>query len=421
MLKKTSQIEVLNEKINNKAMEFLANEALSPNNKMKIMDISSFTSGNICDNVFSKNTQIYVNPTEALRISQYVKEGDKFATVLSSGDFTLDAVFAGARNILTFDISKFQYPMALLKTQAMKVLDFEDYYSFFSNIYSKGYLSPEIYNMIVSRSKNPLLFSFWDIFMQERKIEKKRLMNDQNYRFFSDAKDLLETGMLTDDVLEMIKSLTGSDGLESIEVFNDVYYNATMKKLNSSFRPLKTLSALCGEAGEKIPNSYIESSSSYEETRKKLGNANIKYIRTDVSKLKPNLERAGYLKSGFSGFNSIYLSNIPEFFNGQTFLHIVKNQLMPLLAEDGSIIYCIQGVDEDVLKGKGISSFEHEREDIVKTENISKIFNRVMEINDAESYDYLNSMYDVSLDTVDTFCKGNGNGKTDIYVKVMKK
>ena len=421
MQKKTAKIEVLNEKISNKDMQNYANEVLSQKNKMKVMDISSFSSGDMCCDVFSKNTQIYINPTEALKVAQYVKEGDSVATVLSSGDFALDAVFAGARNVLTFDISKFQYPVALLKTQAMSVLDYDDYYSFFSDIYSKGYLSPEIYSLIVSKSKNPLLFSFWDIFMTERINEKHRLMKDTNYKFFTDAKALSEMGLLPSELSEMIYSLVGSDGQETIKLFNDIYYNKIMKDIDKSFKPLRTITALSGEGGEKTPGSYIESASSYETTRRRLDGINIKFFRTDIAKLKYNLIRSGYTKDGFNGFDTIYLSNIPEFFSGTSFVEIVNSQLMPLLSDDGSIIYCCQGVDEDVLRDESTRDYDKVRKELSSTEDILPLFNKIMEINDSETYHLLNSFYDLSLDVVDTYCEANGNGKSDIYVKVMKK
>ena len=37
------------------------------------------------------------------------------------------------------------------------------------------------------------------------------------------------------------------------------------------------------------------------------------------------------------------------------------------------------------------------------------------------AFSVLSKIYDVSLDICDKYCEANGNGKTDIYVKVMKK
>lgn len=421
MLKKTSQISVLGDKICNKDMECLAKDVLNQNNKLKQMEQESFISGDICEDIFSSNTQFYLNPTEALRISHYVNEGDNFATVLSSGDFALDSVYAGAKNILTFDISKFQYPIALLKTQAIKVLSYDEYFSFFSDIYSQDYLSPDLYNQIVQKSKNPLLFAFWDIYFRERIAEKKRLLNDPNYRFLLDAKDLLEQGLFPRELLNMVESITGNDGTHAIKLFNDVYYNQLMKSTDKAFKPLKTINALSGESGERTKDSYIESSSSYEVTRERLGNVNISFIRTNIAKLRFNLVRTGYTKKDFTGFNSIYLSNIPEFLSGNAFANIVSNQLMPLLSENGSIIYCCQGIDEDVLKGSKTDDFNRARMENFSDLNITSMLNNVMEINDAEAYSILTKLYDVSLDVEDRYCEVNGNGKSDIYVRVMKR
>lgn len=421
MIKKSTDIAILGEKVREKDMAKMAQEVLMPNNKMKIMDGDSFVSGNISSDIFSKNTQFYINPTESLRIANYVNEGDNFATVLGSGDFLLDGVYSGVKRIVTFDISKFQYPIALLKTQAIKVLSYDEYFSFFSDIYSADYLSPGIYKKITSASKNPLLFSFWNIFMEERALEKKKLMNDQNYRFFSDARELLQSGTLPYEIRELLISLTGKDGIDAIKTFNDIYYNQVMKNMDNSFNPLKTISAISGEAGEKVPGSYLESRESFELTRERLEHVDVDFLKTDIAKIKFNLLKSGYTKNGFEGFDSIYLSNIPEFFNGETFANILDSQLIPLLKDDGSIVYCCQGVDEEVLRGKGITDFEQARRENLKIKDMGYLLNRVMEINDAEAFSVLSKMYDVSLDVCDKYCEANGNGKTDIYVKVMKK
>ena len=421
MLKETVQINILGEKINNKGMLLLADTVLNPNNKLKQINFQQLVNGNICYEMFSDNTQFYMNPTEALRVSHYVNDGDAVATVLSSGDFHLDAIYGGAKNLLTFDISRLQYPISLLKTQSIKVLSYEEFFSFFSDVCSKNYLSPEMYKLIASRSKNSLLFSFWDKFMQERISEKKRLMNDPNYRFLSDAKELLEQGVQLDEILLLIKSLIGKDGTTAIKSFNDIYYNKLMRDTDKTFKPLKTMSSLSGEGGRKTQGSYLESEKSFNTVKERISAVNINFLRTDIAKLKLNLLRTGYINGDFNGFDLIYLSNIPEFLNGITFAEIVRNQMMPLLKDTGSIIYCCQGIDEYVLKRKDISDFEKARTSCLSESDISLILNNIMEINDTEAYFILNQLYDLSFDISEKYCEVNGNGKNDIYVKIMKK
>ena len=153
-VKKVIGIENLNlRKIKTKEYTKIAEECLFGGKKV-VLDKSDFFDGNkFSEKIFDDSRVIYANPTEKLMIGDFVKEGDKFATVLSSGDFALDGVFHGAKEIATFDINKNQFLMAELKTKGVQKLSYDDFVAFFSDVSSDGYLSSEIY-----RKVNHLLF-----------------------------------------------------------------------------------------------------------------------------------------------------------------------------------------------------------------------------------------------------------------------
>ena len=55
---------------------------------------------NLSKQLFEDAPTLYLNPTEKMHISNLVVPNSKFLTVLSSGDFVIDASFHGASEIL---------------------------------------------------------------------------------------------------------------------------------------------------------------------------------------------------------------------------------------------------------------------------------------------------------------------------------
>ena len=359
-----------------------------------------------------------LNPTEALKMKEYVREGDSVGTVLGSGDFFIDALHCGARNIVTFDINKLQYPIALLKLNALQVLGYDDFFSFFSDVDSDQFLSPDVYKKIRIIAKNPLLSSFWDTFMKQRVDDLKRLNGNQTYKFFKFYRDMLESGELTQEMMSMIND---SEMMCSIEHINEVYFDAAMKEIDPAYVPLKTTNVLRGEGGKKIDESYLESAEQYSLAVQNSKVARISYVKSNISALMANLSRCGYTRGNFNGFNVIYLSNIPEYMPGETFAKTISEQLMPLLRDDGSIIYCCQGVDIPKLTTTKIDDFKKVRAKICSDRAGRDIFNDINEVNDIEAYQLLRSQYDISFEREKGFCPGNGNDDVDTFVRVMRK
>ena len=416
-----AQIDILGEKITTKAMQSLAEDILSSKYRKIPVTLNSFVEGELCDTLFKKNGQFYLNPTEALKMKEYVHEGDSFATVLGSGDFTMDALHCGAKNIVTFDINRLQYPVALLKLNALQVLNYDEYFTFFSDVESRQYFSPDTYKRISSVIRNPLLTSFWDTFMKQRVLDLRRLNANKNYNFFMFYRDLLERGQLTPEMELMMES---SDMRCTIEHMNEVYFNAAMDKIDDDFIPLKTTSILRGEGGKKIEGSYLENEELFNLSVQHSKTARISYVRSNISALMANLQRCGYTRSNFNGFNVIYLSNIPEYMSGTTFVKTVNEQLMPLIKDGGSVVYCCQGVEREKLTNTKIDDFAKERLEIVSRFALVSdrdLFKDINEVNDIEAYQLLSQEYDISFIQEKSLCSENGNDDVDTFVRVMKK
>ena len=81
--------------------------------------------------MFGGGEILYLNPTEKNIISSVVSSGDTFATVLGSGDFTIEAGRAGAKEILTFDINPHQYNPAALKLAALQNMSYDTFLAFY--------------------------------------------------------------------------------------------------------------------------------------------------------------------------------------------------------------------------------------------------------------------------------------------------
>lgn len=367
-----------NRQLNSSELEKMGRECVSNYSQKKII------SDNDCENadklsvaLFEDSPHIYVNPTENLMLGNYVKDGDTVATVYGSGDFALDAVFHGAKEVVGFDINKFQYPVGAFKTAALKVLDYDDYFSFFSDTMSSSYLDKSVYGKIKLADPKNKFYKFWDPMINQYDKDKKSLSGNPI------------VGMGEFSLFEI--ALTYS------------------KIMGISYAKIPEL--IMGPQGVQTPGSYNENASSYEDTKEKLKSSNISFLKSSLLGFRRQLVLSKYLGSNFSGFDTIYLSNVPEYIEGDSFVNTVQKQLMPLLKDDGSVVYCCQGRDPKILSG-GISSLN-------LRDNMS--VDAVQEKNDVIAFDMLSKMYDVSIETAPTLSDFNGPSKHDTFVKVMKK
>lgn len=420
-MNKVVGIENLNpRKVKSKEYVKMAEECLCGNKQIVLEPEDFFKEHSISQRMFDDSKAIYVNPTEKLIIGDFVKEGDNFATVLGSGDFALDGVFHGAREVTTFDINRNQFLMAELKTKGLQKLSYDDFWALFSDVYSDSYLSSEIYRKIKAQDASDPLFAFWDVILKVREQEKSQFTKYPLYGQFKNFDKLAEEDPDSFFAITSALMLSGG-GYDAIKCFNDIYFDLMMISSDPSYKPSKVFKMIKGMAGTKVEGSYIQDESSYLETCDKLKKSRITFLKSDLAKLRDRMFNVSKFKNGgFEGFNSIYLSNIPEYMNGRDFFNIVSEQLMPLLTDDGSIVYCCQGVDPDVLENASPRELLHM---IAMSKKLGgeAFMNAFQEINNVEGYQALREQYDVSKTTTETLALANGNADTDVFVRVKKK
>ena len=315
----SAKIEILGDK--NLTADIAIEDAQSAIDNSRIhANVSPYNGDNIqlSTILFKDRNQFYFNPTEELSMGNYVNKGSSVLTVLSSGDFPLDSIYHGAKDIITFDINKYQYYIAMLKYLAITKLSYEEYYSFFCDISSNDYLSLKIYKKIISGNKKNPVLTFWDTFMTQRDLDMQNIRNNTQYLL---AK-YLSQDTLTPAMFDYNRKI------------NDLPITATTELILS-------------ENGEKTPNSFLENEASYNLTKREIEKSETSFIKSDLIDLKNNLINAKNFPLPY--FDTIYLSNIQEYLNPTVFKQAIDEQLMPMLKPDGSIVFCCQGITADTL------------------------------------------------------------------------
>lgn len=399
----------LNNKPFNKSDFIRMSNSCLYNNPYRDFSANEFIVGNVSKKLFNDSPTMYLNSNEKLLIGELVGEGDNFLTVLGCGDFALDAVYHGAKDVVTFDINRYQYPMALLRFFALCNMKYNDFWNFFCDPTSDDYLSSSIYKKMKNGLKEDNFISeFWDWVFAHRAIEQENIFNDNEFKKISDMN-------LNGTLPERWKSVLGVNGKIHQVKFDRMMSNYSFGYISSLiFNMLRTYGC------KKSEGSYNFSSGSFEETKERLKKAKVSFIESDISCLKDKLlSSSEFSKYDFCGFKSIYLSNIPEYMSGDNFLCAVTEQLMPLLKDDGVIVYCCQAMSEDILtKSKTIDVLD--RKEVLSYTSGTTMLNLAEEINDIEGFQKVRQLYDVSTVSMDTFGGGNGNADTDVYVYIKK-
>lgn len=390
-MSKETKIKLLNEKHGKpKVVREEAKKCIQ--DKVMVNDINR----NLSQQLFENAPTLYLNPTEKVYISDLIIPDKRFATVLCSGDFAINGSLYGAREILTFDINKHQYYPAALKLKGLQNMTYDEFYGFFSDPASKYFLSPEVYEKLKSSSEIDYdLYAFIDEIIKLRSREK----------------------LYTDNFIKMLRFNTPS--IENVlRQANAVELDMVLQSI-PGYRASSVLRTIAGTSGEKGEGTYLENEISYKKAQEAICDTKISHVRTDISRLKDALEKYKYTKkSDFNGFSSIYLSNIPEYINGDVFADIVRNQLMPLLEENGVISYCAQGTSKETLSlSKETANYLEQNQECL---NVDPIRGRQM-INAINGVNILKDQYDVSFTEAKSLSLLNGAEDQDTYVKIKRK
>lgn len=363
---------------------------------------------NMCGDLFDSGKVFYLNPTEELRMGDIVKPGRKTATVLGSGDFAMDSIYHGVSDITCFDINKYQYYIAALKLKALQNMSYDEYCNFFSDSrYDSKLLNPIIYDKLKSNSTDSCLYTFMDIlikrFNDSRITIREEIKSDPFYYIVQNIKDFNSPSL---------EKFINSLDINFDDNTSELFLNFIFTRFGMGYISPEILSLFHGIETIKSNGSYLESGDSFNNTRDIISNSNISFVNCDVANLSSKLNNS---------FQSIYLSNIPEYMRGDFFVNNVIKSLMNLLDDDGIIAYCCQGVTKDDLsadKDKVIDIIEDPENEIPDMNP----FNRIRLVNDVCGYQSLKKRgFDVSLDEAPSLCIDNGYHDKDTFVYVKKK
>ena len=120
-------------------------------------------------------------------------------------------------------------------------------------------------------------------------------------------------------------------------------------------------------------------------------------------------------------FDTIYLSNIPEFMSVEKIEELFDVELMPLLKDNGTIAYCNQATSLPTL----MMDTEHLndlKEYCRKKRSILDKYLMIKQlVNSVETFRLLVDKYKVDISSLPTACEANGFDLEDTYVYVKKK
>lgn len=119
-------------------------------------------------------------------------------------------------------------------------------------------------------------------------------------------------------------------------------------------------------------------------------------------------------------FQSIYLSNVPEFINGEIFARTVSKQLMPLLNDGGCIAYCCQGTSIDFLN-MADGQLNNLKNQLAVASPVFENLVAQQLLNSIEGLRLIKNDFNVDFYEVPTFCEGNGISDKDTYIYVKKR
>lgn len=334
------------------------------------------TNNNFSESIYQDLPAFYLNSTESLTgVGLAVKPGGTFLTVIGS-DFAIESGYQGAKEIVTFDINLNQLYLAALKLKGAQNFDYFKHFDFFSNFMASSFLSLDEYNRLKQDAlHDPSLYAFFDDFMVQRDCEKRQSGHNTGTPIFNH-----------------IQSLRGVSLSQLRQINNQI------KKPDYDV--------------------YIADKENYRAMQKKIAITNISFVEANFRFLADRLPKAGIPER----YDGIYCSNIPAFFTGEEFYNIVKTQLMPILEDNGAIVYCCQGVSKDTLVNPnninllGLLSLTMR----LTSPHISPYAEIHMK-NSIEAYKLLSKEFNVDLQPSPYSGRNNGLNLEDTFVRIRKR
>lgn len=294
-------------------------------------------------NYFIDNPHIYLNASERVKlaVNSEVKEDSKVLTVASSGDYLLDSVLYGAKKIVNYDINSYQYYVTCLKVWAVQTLEYEEYIQFFTTFRNDEitYLSPETFEKITRPFMDEPAYPFWAMFAKRRQEEI----------------NLFRQTIMEDPIVyETFKTLMPNQPIGMVEyVFSSEQGPNLFPGTCTATRMIQAPEAELEGYG------YLSSEENYNKVKSRIDTVDLSYFTSNVLDIPANIPKE-------EEFDTIFLSNIPFYMEPDEFVKSI-NGLVPLLSENGTIVYYHQNMKQRWFKNKtSDKNFELSDKDFVR-------------------------------------------------------
>ena len=267
---------------------------------------------------FRRNPHFYTNGSDnvIIPVSRSVKEGDSVLAVGASGDYMLDSILYGAKEVVNYDINAIQYYVCCLKVWAIQVLDYREYIDFFINFRtSNSYLDYKVFDKIIAPFEGEAAYPFWKKFSRHRRIENvaaRQIINEMG----SMLRMVEPEGMTNQERLYVLCTKVGPN------MFLDKF--SAMRLINIPDAQIDCFG-------------YLSSEENYYKTRARLQEVKLSFVTASIDEIK---DKVGSDKK----FDVMFLSNIPYYLKTAIIVASITEQLMPLLNQDGIISIYHQGM-----------------------------------------------------------------------------
>ena len=300
-------------------ISFLSNLVLQPSQEIMETDFSHA--------IYDNAQGIYLNSNDLLsELGEFINPGDIFITVLSSGDFAIEASYHGATYIITFDINPNQYFPASLKFAGVQNYNYQDFWNFFCDPHSREYLSKTLLERLkASATPNPVLYEFFECLIS-KKDEQMHLIRSVLSQMPYGKQMLSKSDTEIALILNAMRDITMAHKPNDPVISKAMHMQSTDKNpfgqgLSNVFDHIRVYEGL------KEKGTYLENEAAFNSAKRKIANSKTVYIHADLANIKDKLVSTGITEK----VHAIYLSNIPSYINGDVFYRIVVEQLMPLL------------------------------------------------------------------------------------------
>lgn len=267
---------------------------------------------------FRKNPHFYINGSDnvVLPVSRTVKEGDTVLAVGASGDYMLDSILYGAKEIVNYDINSIQYYVCCLKLWAIQVLDYKEFINFFMNFRnSDDYLNYKIFERIIAPFEGEAAYPFWKRFAKQRRIEN------------------VAARQLINELGPMLRMMSPA-GTTNQEMVYVICTNVGPNMMPEKFSAMRLVNV---PEANKDCLGYLSSEENYYKTREMLKDVKISFVTASIDEIKDKIPED-------KKFDVVFLSNIPYYLTTDKIVSSVNEQLLPVLNEDGVISMYHQGM-----------------------------------------------------------------------------